>query len=202
MSIQTITGFFDDEKNARQAARDLEIAGVSPTDVSIIANQADQDWEPVPVREPRPGAMGTGASIGAVLGGGAGLLAGLGMLAIPGLGPVVVAGWLAATGAVAGAAAGGLVAALTDAGVSSEHARIYAEGVRRGGSLVAARVDDGLAPTVHSVLMRNGAVDPGTRGLDARESGRTMFDEFAPPPYTTADIDAERARYLGRFPYR
>ena len=48
------------------------------------------------------------------MGGGAGLLAGLGLLAIPGLGPVVAAGWLAApaVGAAAGAAAGGLVGAL------------------------------------------------------------------------------------------
>ena len=38
-----------------------------------------------------------GATIGTVLGGGAGLLAGLGSLAIPGVGPVVAAGWLIAT---------------------------------------------------------------------------------------------------------
>ena len=42
------------------------------------------------------------------------LLAGLGLLAIPGLGPVVAAGWLAATavGAAAGAATGGIIGAL------------------------------------------------------------------------------------------
>ena len=40
-----------------------------------------------------------------------GLLAGLGIMAISGVGPVVAAGWFAATlaGAIAGAAAGGLV---------------------------------------------------------------------------------------------
>src|SRR5439155_20856442 len=86
-------------------------------------------------------AAGTGASIGTVVGGGAGLLAGLGMLEIPGIGPVVAAGWLVSTaaGAAAGAAAGGLIGSLTGAGVSKEHAHIYAEGVRRGGSLVTAR---------------------------------------------------------------
>jgi hypothetical protein len=53
----------------------------------------------------RAEAAGTGAGVGAGLGGAAGLLAGLGLLAIPGLGPVVAAGWLAATavGATAGA---------------------------------------------------------------------------------------------------
>ena len=57
------------------------------------------------------------------------------MLAIPGLGPVVAAGWLASTlvGAGIGAAAGGLTGSLTDVGVSHEDAYAYAEGVRRGG---------------------------------------------------------------------
>ena len=101
-----------------------------------------------------------GASVGAALGGGAGLLAGLGLLAIPGLGPVVAAGWLAATavGAVAGGAAGGLVGSLTSAGVNPEHAEIYAEGVRRGGSIVTARVDDTLAPRAESLLSDRGAI--------------------------------------------
>ena len=78
------------------------------------------------------------------MGGTAGLPAGLGLLAIPGLGPVVAAGWLAATavGAAAGAATGGIVGALTEAGVSEEEAHSYAEGVRRGGTLVSARVAD------------------------------------------------------------
>ena len=46
-------------------------------------------------------ALVAGAGIGAAVGGTAGLLAGLGMLAIPGLGPVVAAGWLASTAALA-----------------------------------------------------------------------------------------------------
>ena len=43
-------------------------------------------------------------------------------LGAPGLGPVVAAGWLAATavGAAAGAATGGIVGALTEAGISRE----------------------------------------------------------------------------------
>src|SRR6185437_13482826 len=96
---------------------------------------------------------GTGATTGAVLGGGAGLLAGLGMLAIPGVGPVVAAGWLVATlagagaGAAVGAAAGGLVGSLTAAGVPEREAHVYAEGVRRGSSLVTVRAGPDSIPT-------------------------------------------------------
>jgi hypothetical protein len=55
-------------------------------------------------------------------------------MAIPGVGPVVAAGWLVATltGVAAGGAAGGVIGALTQSGVSKEDAEIYAEGLRRG----------------------------------------------------------------------
>jgi hypothetical protein len=68
--------------------------------------------------------------VGAVVGGAAGLLAGIGLMAIPGVGPVVAAGWLVATltGAAAGGATGGIIGALTQAGVSKEDADVYAEG--------------------------------------------------------------------------
>ena len=78
------------------------------------------------------------------IGGAAGLLAGLGLMAIPGVGPVVAAGWLVSTltGAVAGGATGGVIGALTQAGISKEDADVYAEGLRRGGAVVSARVAD------------------------------------------------------------
>ena len=79
--------------------------------------KVDRDRDGV---DDRAEGAGKGAGIGASVGGTAGLLAGLGLLAIPGLGPVVAARWLAATavGAAAGAATGGVVGALTEAGVS------------------------------------------------------------------------------------
>jgi hypothetical protein len=54
--------------------------------------------------------------------------------------PVAAAGWLVSTaaGAAAGGVAGGLCGALTQAEASSEDAYVYAEGVRRGGTLARA----------------------------------------------------------------
>ena len=51
-------------------------------------------------------------------------MSGLGLMAIPGVGPVVAAEWLVATltGAVAGGATGGIMGALTQAGVSTDEA--------------------------------------------------------------------------------
>ena len=58
------------------------------------------------------------------------------MIAIPGIGPVVAAGWLVATltGAAAAGATGGILGALSQAGVGKDEADIYAEGLRAEGS--------------------------------------------------------------------
>jgi hypothetical protein len=84
-------------------------------------------------------------------------LAGLDLLAIPGVDPVVAAGWLVATvaGAAAGGTTGGIVGALTQAGVSDEDVQVYAEGVRRGGTLVTAPVNDADASRLDAVLDRS-----------------------------------------------
>ncbi|MEW6148945.1 MAG: hypothetical protein AB1745_13260, partial [Pseudomonadota bacterium] len=132
----TISRLYDNYSDAERAVARLESAGVPHSDISLVANNSD-NWygsSSGKVDRDRDGTddrvegAGTGAGIGAGLGGTAGLLAGLGLLAIPGLGPVVAAGWLAATaaGAAAGAATGGIIGALTEAGVSKEDASRYA----------------------------------------------------------------------------
>src|SRR6202035_4751124 len=124
-----------------------------------------------------------GAAFGAIVGGTTGLLAGLGMLAIPGIGPVVAAGWLvtaalgAAGGAIAGGAGGGLIGAMISNGVSEEDAHIYAESVRRGGCLVTARVPDGKVASTQAIMARYRQVDSQTRGQAYRETGWSAFDE-------------------------
>ena len=132
-----------------------------------------------------------------MIGAGAGLLAGLGLIAIPGLGPVVAAGWLvstavaAVTGAVAGGAVGGILGALKEAGVNDEDAQVYAEGVRRGGALVSVRTEDARIDEARMILDRSGGVDAVVRGQDYRREGWTRFDESAPVMGET-----------GRFPHR
>src|ERR1700674_4205176 len=186
----TISRLFDNYSTAQQAVRDLETAGVPHSDISIVASNAD-GWYAAdhgtraagvgtPDRidrnangiDDRAEGSGAGAGIGALVGGGAGLLAGLGLLAIPGLGPVVAAGWLASTalGAVVGGTAGGLSGALTAAGVSKEDAHVYAEGIRRGGALVTARVPDADRAKCEAILNR-ASVNIQDRGAAYRKTG-------------------------------
>src|SRR6478609_4395720 len=165
----TISRLYDNHSDAQAAVTKLEAAGVPHSDISIVANNSDGWFDGKKDRDgdgvdDRAEAAGTGAGVGAGIGGAAGLLAGLGLLAIPGLGPVVAAGWLAATavGAAAGAATGGIVGALTQAGVSKEDAEVYAEGVRRGGTLVSAKVPDADRTRLDAILNRS-AVDMQSR---------------------------------------
>jgi hypothetical protein len=190
MPSRTIARLFDEYEDAAHAVRELEAAGISHGDISIVANNAqnqilgsgDGGNEAVPGAE-------IGAGVGAVAGGGAGVLAGLGLLAIPGVGPVVAAGWLVAlaVGAAGGAAAGGLLGGLVGAGLSDEHAEVFIEGVRRGGTLVTVRVDDGQVAGVDAILDRN-AVDPVSRRAEYAASGWSAFDPNG-PVVTQADID-------------
>ena len=196
---QTVTALYDTYDDAIAATNALEEAGFSASDISIVSNNADNRHNRDHTAHAAEDA-GKGAGIGAVVGGVGGLLTGLGLIAIPGVGPVVAAGWLVATavgaagGAVVGGAAGGLVGSLTSAGVSEHDANFYAEGVRRGGTLVAARVADSQAPLAREIMERYRWVDPAVRGAAYRQSGWTRFDENA-PVYTPEQIEEERARY-------
>lgn len=190
--MKTVSRVYDSYSQAREGVRALEAAGIPSSDISLVANKhvsAEHD----DVDEISDTAKGAG--IGGVLGGGAGLLAGLGLLAIPGLGPVVAAGWLAATavGAAAGAVTGGIVGALVDAGTPEEHAHVYSESVRRGGTLVSARVPDHDEARIQALLDKYKPIDPVARGLEYRKAGWKSFDPKA-PAYTLTQAEKERAR--------
>jgi hypothetical protein len=202
----TISRLYDHYAQASQAVRDLEAGGIPHKDISIVASNADSWYSGNGAadgkhdkdhdgRDDRAEGAAKGAGIGATVGAGAGLLAGLGLLAIPGIGPVVAAGWLATTalGAVAGGTTGGVIGALTQAGVSDDEAHVYAEGLRRGGTLVTARVPDGDRARVEAVLDRS-AVRISDRAAAYRKQGWKTFDPNA-APYTADQVRKERAMY-------
>ena len=212
---KTITRLFDSHTEALAAVEELERAGIPHQRISLVSSNAER-WHK---GHEHPGSAagplgdrngdgendvadgaGKGATAGGLLGAAGGLLAGLGMLAIPGLGPVVAAGWLASTavgaavGAAAGGATGGLLGALKEAGHSDEEANVYAEGVRRGGSLVSVKAEEAEASRVDQILHGRHGVDAQSRGAYYRQAGWTGFDQTA-KPYTSEEIASERLRF-------
>jgi hypothetical protein len=203
---KTIVGSFDSFEEAQDVLRDLQSAGFSKDDISIIAHESSRRSAtggglppdaPATMSDTGSGAA-TGAAAGGVLGGAAGLVVGLMGLAIPGIGPIVAAGPLAAAlaGAGVGAVAGGLIGGLTSAGVPEDDANYYAEAVRRGGALVTVRADDARAEEAARIMRTHGAVDIERRAEQWREAGWTRHDPSA-EPYSVEQIQREREIYRG-----
>ena len=69
----TITRLFDDYNAARAAVGNLEAAGLSKEEISIVSNNADGSFSD---NDPVNAATETGTGVGVLLGGAAGLLAG------------------------------------------------------------------------------------------------------------------------------
>lgn len=190
----TLVRSYDSHAQARAAVNAIEKLGIPASDISLIANGtvgAAHDGDEV-------AETAAGAGIGGVVGGGAGLLAGLGMLAIPGLGPVIGAGWLAATamGAAAGVVTGGIVGALVGAGADQEEAEFYSESVRRGATMVTARLPEQDVSRIDRVLASYGPIDPAHRGAEYRRQGWAGFDDGAPPSHPgETETDRERRNW-------
>lgn len=188
-----VTGLFDTYHDAKLAMEQLEDAGISSDEISIVSRTEDGREVQQQGDKATEGA-GAGAGLGAVAGGAGGLLAGLGMISIPGIGPAVAAGWLiaalagAAGGALAGGAAGGIVGALIKSGVPEEDANVYAESVRRGGALVIARVEGEDVAIANQILDLAPRIDISNRRAFYAEQGWKRFDDTL-DPYAPSDTD-------------
>ncbi len=206
-NLKTVVGLFDDLGEARRAVNELKSQGFGQNEVSLVANASAAEYhryfdnagsyrtDATETADSSSGA-GTGAGIGALLGGLAGLLAGLSIITIPGVGPILGAGPIAATlmGAVAGGVVGGLLGALTDMGVPEEHASYYSEGVRRGGSLVIVKTTGAQVDQATRLLQSFHPVDVEQRVSSWRESGWSGYDPKA-EPFTSDRIAEERRTY-------
>ncbi len=141
-----------------------------------------------------------GGTFGAVVGAVAGAALSLSTLAIPGIGPVIAGGPLAAgltgavTGAVAGGATGGIIGALLNMGISNEDAQYYAEGIRRGGTLVVANADHVWVGRVEEIMNRYSPIDVERRADQWKITGWKDFNAEG-TPYSAEDLAKERDNY-------
>jgi uncharacterized protein (TIGR02271 family) len=182
--MKTIAGLFPSVDDAHAAANDLMANGFSSDDINIVARKGDDSMSKESGDASRSEEMGKGAATGALTGGAiggvAGLIAAAVGLTIPGVGPVLAAGPIVAalTGAGVGAAAGGIIGALTNMGIPEDEAHYYAEGVRRGGTLVSAQADnDRLASKAAEIMDSHNAMDIEGLAEDWRTEGWSGFQE-------------------------
>lgn len=197
---KTIVALYDDFSTAERVIDNLLEAGFGREDISVMANDANGEYGSRLNRETDividgDVSAGEGAGFGAVVG----TLIGVGVALIPGIGPVIGAGPLAIAltagiGAAAGAITGGVTAGLIDMGVDEEDAYIYAEGVRRGGTLISLTTNEEWAERAETIMNRYQPVDIDVRSSLWRERGWTTFDHAA-QPYSAAEIERERSLY-------
>lgn len=193
---KTVAAMYDGLTHARTALQELDSEGFERSDISLVANASHREVEKyfdeegryvgqtdVVEREAAADESAAGADIGATLGGVGGLLPSLGLLTVSGVGPVLAAGPLASTltGAGAGGVAGGLLGALEDAGIPEDEAHRYAEGVRRGGTLLLVNAGDDRADEAAAILDRHQALDIDYREASWRNRGWERHDPAGEP---------------------
>ncbi|MFL5802542.1 MAG: hypothetical protein ACJ8CR_12485 [Roseiflexaceae bacterium] len=74
-----------------------------------------------------------------------------------------------------------MIGALVGLGIPQDEAENYAEGVRRGGTLVVLRTDDMTADGVRDIFARHNPVDIKARTAEWRQEGWKCFDPNAEP---------------------
>ncbi|MCL1471854.1 DUF1269 domain-containing protein [Argonema antarcticum] len=187
-------GVFSNRRDAEYALEELRDAGFQMDKVSLIAKNVDGDdrFSDANVRDidhdnkADDGAK-KGALAGGAVGGLTGLLVGLGALAIPGIGPVMLAGATATalatalSGGAIGAAAGGLIGGLIGLGIPEDRARVYSDRVSRGDYLVMVDGTDDEIRRAETILSRRGIQEWGIYDYPGVDTDHTA--------YTTGTVD-------------
>lgn len=152
--VKSVIGVFNSRDNAEQAVNVLRTQGFTTEEINIVSKNKKQHGQDNEYFEDD---ITDGALTGGTLGGIGGLLLGAGALAIPGIGPVIAAGPIAA--ALSGAVAGGIAGGLIDWGIPAEVGRRYEQQVAQGGILAIIRSDAAKSNQAAQVLRQNGAKD-------------------------------------------
>jgi hypothetical protein len=146
MSKKSVLCITTSEAQASLIVDRLKDDGFSNNDISVLFpdKTGTRDFA-VEKGTKAPEGAAAGAGTGAVLGGALGWLAGIGALAIPGVGPFVAAGPIAAalSGAAVGGAVGGLAGALVGLGIPEYEAKRYEGKIKGGGILISVHTDNG-----------------------------------------------------------
>jgi len=170
-------GTFSNHSEAEKALHELRDSGFAMNQVSIVgqdinhnsvagANSGDRLKDLEHNTKADEGAK-TGATAGGVVGGFTGLLVGLGLVAIPAVGPIMLAGAgataLATTlaGGAIGAATGGIVGGLVGMGIPEDRARNYSDRIDQGDYLVMVTGTDEEIQRAQSILSPRGINDWG-----------------------------------------
>lgn len=160
MSHPLAIGLFNDALTAAEAARRLRALGVPSDRVSIVARTHDEEETVARMADASPGSELEDSLTGSRLGELSGYLLAAAALVVPGVGPIVAAGPLAAgLGEAAGHLLGGIARALEEAGLPAAQAERWESRVKAGSVLVGAHIGFGEMDAARATLTSCGAAD-------------------------------------------
>ena len=172
-----VFGLYNTQDAVANAVDTLRVQGFRNTDISVLfpENEGTKDFAHEKHTK-APEGTATGATTGAVIGGGLGWLAGIGALAIPGVGPLIAAGPIVAalTGLGVGGAVGGITGALVGMGIPEYEAKRYEGRVKEGGILLSVHSDNSDWTTkAKKILKETGASDIASTGEESADWQKT-----------------------------
>jgi len=163
MSHPLVVALFPNPSAAAAAARELHAKGVTREQISVISRNHDEESTFAQDVGGTPGAEIEDSRAAGRLGELSGYLFATIALVLPGIGPIVAAGPLAAgLGEAAGHAAGGVASALTGAGLAPERADALEKAVETGAILLGVHTVDSEVDSVRSILRGAGATQVET----------------------------------------
>lgn len=139
-----VIGYFEDNGKAEEALRECQRKGFN--EISILGNERQNQ------NESDQGGFGLskGTLTGGTIGGLAGLALGAGALTIPGIGPILAIGPLAAT--LGGVVTGGVAGALVDYGISQERSDFFESKLREGNTVMVLETDEYRTDEVAKIM--------------------------------------------------
>lgn len=158
---QTVIGVFASRQQADTAVNHLHQQGFTHEETSIVARKNEGDTGRTSEYQSQyDDTVVDGVAAGGTIGGVGGLMAAAGALAIPGLGPVIALGPIAA--ALSGAVAGGVAGGLIDFGIPAERGKAYEAQLHEGKVLAIIRSESSKVNEAADILRQNEAKDVET----------------------------------------
>lgn len=169
--MEAISGVFRARKSAEDAVEEVRKSGIAADKITLLipgtVNQVDKEMQSVPVDAAEQPGIGKG--LGALAGGGVGIVGGAFLVAlVPGVGPITAVGMLGAAilgaaGATIGATVGNTLEKSTTTGLPEDEIFVYEDALRQGRSVVIVMAENSESAT----LVRDQLKMHGAESVDA-----------------------------------